>query len=193
MILDAAFPPLVQQAMARATEKGFARSCVPEVGRLLRVLASQVQHGVIGEIGSGSGVGTAWLASGLGPDVTLITVEHDVTLAATVQTLVAAMPNVRAHCGDWRELLADGPFTLLFVDTADAKRRDAETTVQALAPGGTAILDDLTPMEHWPPEWHGKPDPVRDFWLHHPALTAVEVRVTATHAVILAVRTARYL
>ena len=62
-------PPLVQQATALAADLGFTASCTPEVGRLLRVLASACRQGSIGEIGTGCGVDTAWMARALAPGV----------------------------------------------------------------------------------------------------------------------------
>jgi hypothetical protein len=55
-------PPLVAEAVRRASQAGFANSCRPEHGRLLFALASGAE--VIGETGTGCGVGLAWLASG---------------------------------------------------------------------------------------------------------------------------------
>ena len=43
---------------------GFESSCLPSHGRLLQVLAGGVGEGVIGETGTGAGVGLAWMASG---------------------------------------------------------------------------------------------------------------------------------
>ena len=60
--------------------------------------------------------------------------------------------------------------------------------IAALQPGGMIVLDDLTPVEAWPEEWRGTPDPVRDFWLHDPRLASLEIPLTPTLAVILAAR-----
>ncbi|WP_204760823.1 hypothetical protein [Lentzea nigeriaca] len=57
-------PPLVAAAVRAARQAGFAHSCLPEQGRLLRTLAGGVGGGVIGETGTGCGVGLAWLVSG---------------------------------------------------------------------------------------------------------------------------------
>ncbi len=54
-------PSLVGQALARAEQLNFTHSCLPEVGRLLRVLSGNVRNGTIGEIGTGCGVGSAWM------------------------------------------------------------------------------------------------------------------------------------
>ena len=50
--------------------------------------------------------------------------------------------------GDWRELLPpEAPFDLVFYDAAKQLRpqEDGELVAGLLAPGGIAVLDDLTP------------------------------------------------
>ena len=90
--------------------------------------------------------------------------------------------------GDWRDILLHGPFDLLFVDAAEAKRDEPGTVLAALKPGGTVLLDDLTPEDLWPAEWRGKPDPVRGFWLNDPRLVTTELIVDPRSAVILGTR-----
>jgi predicted O-methyltransferase YrrM len=172
-------PPLVDRAEELARELGFELSCAPEAGRLLHALAAQRSRARVGEIGSGAGVATAWLASALRPGVPLYTVERDRRLAAAVRGLFADDPDVYVLEGDRRELEAEAPFDLLFVD-ATAAKADPEA-IGLLAPGGTALLDDLTPG-------YVDPDPVRELWLGHPHLASVELTLTPTLAVILAVR-----
>lgn len=172
-------PPLVDRAEGLVRELGFDRSCAPEVGSLLHALAAQRGRSRVGEIGSGAGLGTAWLASALRPGVPLYTVEQDARLVAAVRRLFAEDPDVHVLEWDWRELEAEAPFDLLFVDATPANA-DPET-IGLLAPGGTALLDDLRPG-------YADPDPVRELWLQHPDLAAVELSLTPTLAVILAVR-----
>lgn len=185
-----ALPLLVQRAMGLARTAGFSRSCLPEVGRLLSVLTHTVSNGTVGEIGTGYGVGTAWMAYGLAPSAHLVTVELDVQAAQAAASLFHGQDNVQVIAGDWRELLFHGPFRLLFIDARDAKANDPEPVLDALAPGGMAILDDFTPLDQWPEEWHGCPDPVRNFWLYNLRLASTEILVRPDSAVILAVRTA---
>jgi predicted O-methyltransferase YrrM len=180
-------PPLVAAALVSAAAHGFAHSCSPEVGRLLRVLAASVRRGTIAEIGSGCGVGAAWICSSLGPRTAFVTVEADADRAAATRTVLAGVPNASVITGDWRAILAHRPFALAFVDVADAKHA-VDAIVDALEPGGVALLDDLTPFDHWPEAWRGRPDPIREAWLHHPDLTATEILVTPASAAIIAVR-----
>src|SRR5947208_3162514 len=87
-------PPLVERALALATARGFIRSCEPEVGALLHVLAGR--RGVLraAEIGAGCGVGAAWIVSALAPGVPFFTVEIDPDQAAATRALFTADPDV---------------------------------------------------------------------------------------------------
>lgn len=181
-------PERAQRAAARAAALGFSQSCTSETGRLLQTLASAVTTGVIGELGTGCGYGTAWLASGLRAGVQLMTVEHDAQAAGVARELLAGLPDVTVLEGDWHAALPHGPFQLLFVDISEAKHAAMDEAITALAPGGMVLLDDLTAPEFWPVEWQGKPDTLRERWLNHPALQAVELRLNARDCVILAVK-----
>ena len=74
-------PPLVGRALALERSLGFEHSSIAEVGRLLHVLAAQRGRVRVGEIGTGAGVGAAWLVSALPPHVPFVTVELDTELA----------------------------------------------------------------------------------------------------------------
>src|SRR5215210_1825039 len=173
----------------------FELSSSPQMGRLLAALAAQRPRGRFAEIGSGCGVGTAWLASALDPDAVLVTVESDGARAGAVERLFADRSGIRVLHGDWREMLpAEAPFDLLFFDGGEWKRGDvaaeSEAALELVATGGVVVVDDLTPVELWPAEWRGKPDPVREFWLEDPRLRGVEILTTTDTAAILATKTA---
>jgi predicted O-methyltransferase YrrM len=165
---------------------GFERSCSAEAGRLLQVLAAHVRDGAVGEIGTGCGVGTSWMADALRPDVSLITVELDAERAEAARDLLQPFAHVRVVHGDWHDILCYGPFTLLFADGGRAKELEPETLLSALAKGGFLVLDDLTPEDQWPEEWRGQLDPVRKFWLNDPRVHATEILVSPVAAVIIA-------
>lgn len=177
-------PPLVEKALALSAELGFDRSCTEEVGRLLHVLAASRGRERVAEIGTGTGVGAAWIVSALLPRIPFFTSELDDERAAAATALFADDPNVHVLAGDWRELLPpEAPFDLVFFDAAKQAQpqTDGELVVGLLAPGGIAVLDDLTPGR-------AGPDPVREFWLGRPELIAVEVLTTRENATIVAVR-----
>ena len=173
-------PPLVEKALDLARALGFDRSCSAETGRLLRVLAGQRGRSRVAEIGTGCGVGSAWLLAGLAPGGPFLTVEPDDERADAVARLLAADESARVLHGAWEELLpAEAPFDLLFADGGGRQTKTSEALLELLAPGGTIVLDDLTP---------GRAiagDAVRELWLGHPRLAAVEVQVSPREAVIV--------
>jgi predicted O-methyltransferase YrrM len=174
-------PPLVSRALALERRFGFGRSSIPEMGRLLHVLAAQRGRARVGEIGTGCGVGAAWIVSALAPQVTFVTVELDERLAAASAELFVQDENVRVLQGDWHELMpGQAPFDLLFYDGGGKQHPepDGEQVIGLLAPGGTVVLDDLT-------SGRPGPDPVREFWLEHPRLAAVELLTTPKTAAIV--------
>ena len=177
-------PPLVEKALALTERLGFERSCRPEVGRLLHVLAASRGRARVAEIGTGTCVGAAWIVSALPPQTPFFTTDIDSARAAAAKELFAADENVHVLEGDWRELLPpESPFDLVFYDATKQLRpqEDGELVAGLLAPGGLAVLDDLTPG-------FVGPDPVRAFWFGRPDLAVTEILTTPESAAILAVR-----
>jgi predicted O-methyltransferase YrrM len=173
-------PPLVARAKAAAQALGFERSCRDEDGMLLHVLAARRGIQRVAEIGAGTGVGTAWLASALPPGIPLFTAERDERLAAAAAEVFVDDPDVDVLHGDWRDVLAaHAPFDLVFVDGGRAKD-DPDAVLALAAPGATIVLDDFSA------DWE-RPDPRRDGWLAHPRLAAVEIGTGRAARVIVAV------
>ena len=176
-------PPLVRRALELECQLGFERSCIREVGLLLRVLAAQRGRSRVGELGTGCGVGAAWIVSALPPTVPFVTVELEEMRARGVAELFADDENVTVLHGDWHELMPpEAPFDLLFLDSGKQHPEvDGEDVVGLLAPGATIVMDDLTPQRR-------RRDPVREFWLNHPRIAALEIMTTPTTAAIVGTR-----
>jgi predicted O-methyltransferase YrrM len=173
-------PDLVRDAVRAATDAGFEFSCHPAQGRLLALLAAARTGGVIGETGTGCGVGLAWLACAARADVRLVSVERDPSRAAVARRVFAGDDRVTIRCGDWTELAADGPFNLLVLD-GGGQGKGSEAPIAPgdwLALGGTLVIDDFTPFTTWPPTHDGAPDTARSHWLTHPDLLATEIPLT---------------
>jgi predicted O-methyltransferase YrrM len=128
------------------------------------------------------------MCEALAPTAGLVTVELEASQAESVRALLGERPNVTILSGDWRQLAAHAPFDLLFIDARPAKWEDAQDAVELLTPGGMAVLDDMTPLHLQDPEMRAQVDPVRRFWLRNSQLRSVEVQVTESMSVILAVR-----
>jgi predicted O-methyltransferase YrrM len=181
-------PPLVARAVALARRHRFETSCRPEQGRLLYALAAGAT--VIGETGTGYGVGLAWLASGARPGTRLVSVEADSARAAAAAALFDGLPEVTVCHGSWTRIDERGPYDLLVLDGGGQGKGGASPAdpQRLLRPGGTVVIDDLTPADHWPPRFRGEVDDVRMHWLTHPGLDAAELRLAPDLATLVATR-----
>jgi predicted O-methyltransferase YrrM len=181
-------PAAVRAATDAAVRLGFGESCLPAHGRLLALLAAGVGPGLIGETGTGCGVGLAWLASGAAPGARLLSAERDAGRAAAARAALAGDDRVRVLDGDWAQLAGHGPYDLLVLDGGgQGKGDEPPADVDAwLRPGGVVVIDDFTPFSAWPPEYQGRPDRARLHWLRHPRLLATELPLTSTMAAVVA-------
>ena len=102
-----------------------------------------------------------------------LTVELDPERAAAAAELLAEDEHARVLQGDWADVLpAEAPFDLLFADGGGQAMKTNPAVLDLLAPGGTLVLDNLTPGR-------AGPDPVRELWLGHPRLAAIELQLSA--------------
>jgi predicted O-methyltransferase YrrM len=183
-------PPLVERTVSIAKRTGFSNSCRPEHGRLLFALAAGAN--VIGETGTGTGcgVGLACLAAGARAGARLVSVELDAGRAEQTAELFSGLPQVTIIHGDWHEIYPAGPFDLLSLDGGahgKAGKTPADPGV-LLRPGGTLVIDDLTPAQHWPPRFEGRVDEPRMHWLSYPGFDATELRLAPDLAALVATR-----
>lgn len=183
-------PPLVLDAVAAAERLGFDLCVRPEIGRLLGVLAAGLPAGaLVGETGTGTGAGLAWMATHALPGCRFVSYELDPERANAARTLFADHDNVTVVTGDAAELFDEGPFDLLVLDGGPGSgKAPGDTPVEpalVLRHGGTITIDDYTPTTTWPPMFGDQPDHSRIHWLTHPDLHATEIRVAPDLAVIV--------
>lgn len=181
-------PPLVKRAKNLARQMAYRTNCSDGTGRLLRLLASQLQSGIIGEIGAGCGVGSAWIINSMAPSVTFVAIEKNSALAAVCQTLFDSYSMVRIAHGDWQDIVKFGPFSLLYAPARQILTAAPDVLVEGLRSGGIIVIDGLVPLNLLPHDVQMAPDPLRTFWLNDPRLDATEINVSDTEAAILAAR-----
>ena len=168
---------------------GFSSGCCREVGLLLRSLTSSKPMGRVAESGTGVGIGTAWMHSGLGDAASLVTVEREARLAHFAAELFSDDHRVQVLHGDWTQILGMAPFDVFFCD-GGGKRDDPDAVISALSPGGVLVLDDFQHSPTWPPHADGHVDELRMTYLEDPRLVTCQVRVTDAMVVVLGVRRA---
>jgi predicted O-methyltransferase YrrM len=180
-------PAPVSRAFDVSRRSGYVSFCRNETGRLLAALAA-TRTGTLAEFGTGTGVGTAWLRSGVREGARILTAELDPALAGKAAEIFVDDPQVEVVAADWSTLRDRGPFSLLFLDARGPKNSGADTVVDLVEPGGVVVLDDFTPCASWPPVFEGRVDVLREQWLTDERFTTVEVMVASDAAVLIAAK-----
>jgi predicted O-methyltransferase YrrM len=115
------------------------------------MLAAGCHQGRIGELGTGAGIGAAWMASAMPAGCTLVTAEIDLVRATAAGEALAGDGRVCVLTGDAVTLIGThGPYDLIFVDCGVGDSVTFGRVVSLLKPGGRIVMDDLTPVDLLP-------------------------------------------
>jgi len=150
-------PPALAGILRDGARVGFRLASEPRTGSLLRVLAGSKPGGRLLELGTGTGVATAWLLAGMDAATRLETVDSDPSVVEVARIHLGGDPRVRfniAEGGDWLRRWSGGPFDLVFADAWSGKFSDLDAALRLLAIGGLYVIDDLLPQPSWP-DGHG--------------------------------------
>lgn len=180
-------PDVVSRAFDVSRQAGYVSFCRNETGRLLAALAA-TRGGTLAEFGTGCGVGTAWLRSGVRDGARILTAELDERLALAAARIFSDDPSVEVLAADWSTLHDRGPFSLLFLDAGQPADVRVDQVADLVEPGGIVVLDDFVPCASWPPIAGGRVDVLREEWLTDERFTAVEVMVAPDAATVIATK-----
>ena len=146
--------PAVLDAIVEDTRAiGFGMASELKTGSLLRALAASKPAGRILELGTGTGVGTAWLLSGMDPNARLDSVDNDPAAQAVAQRHLGHDPRLTLHLADGAEFLKRLParaFDLVYADTWAGKFTHLDEALALVRVGGIFLVDDLLPQANWP-------------------------------------------
>lgn len=148
-------PPAVVKDLEQAARTlGFTMSSDLLTGSLLRTLAASKPSGDILELGTGVGMGTAWLLAGMGAATRLTSVDRNEETTAVAERFLSSDQRVLF-------MLMDGiafirachaqrrKFDLIFADTYPGKFEALDDTLALLKRGGLYVVDDLNPQPGW--------------------------------------------
>jgi predicted O-methyltransferase YrrM len=154
-------PASVRRLQAHSAEIGFAMACDNRTGALLRTLAASKPGGRIVELGTGTGVGAAWLLAGMSSDARLITVEREPGLAQIARQELGNDARIDVVTGDAEDWITSYPgpgIDLIFVDCRPGKFHARSAVLDRLSTGGLYVADDLRPQPTWPDEHQPRVD-----------------------------------
>lgn len=146
--------PEAYVAIDQATkESGFTMASDIQTCSLLKTLAATKPGGTFLELGTGTGLSTAWILDGMDKDSTLISVDNDGRFLEIAKNHLAADPRVtfeHADGGDWVEENLNHRYDYIFADTWHGKYLLLDEVLNMLNKGGLYIIDDMLPQPNWP-------------------------------------------
>ena len=147
-------PPVINELAKTATILNFTISSDLLTGSLLRTLAASKPGGELLELGTGVGMGTAWLLAGMDTTAHLTTVDRNQETTATAHRLMDADSRVTFQLMDGIAFIHScheqkRMFDVIFADSVPGKFAALEETLALLKKGGLYIIDDLNPQPDW--------------------------------------------
>jgi predicted O-methyltransferase YrrM len=145
-------PPAVEAIEHDAQKIGFTMGSERRTGSFLRTLAAMKPAGRILELGTGTGMATAWLLAGMDASSKLDSVDRDPAVQEIAKRHLGYDNRVTFHLAEGAEFLANArtPYDLIFADSWAGKFDHLNEALALLRVGGIYLIDDLLPQPNWP-------------------------------------------
>lgn len=147
------------EADTRAAAFPFASDA--RLGALLRTLAATKPGGRLLEIGTGTGIGTAWLLDGMDGSAALTSIEANgrwAAIAAKHLRHEKRLTLLDADAFSWFGGQPDASYDLVFADAMPGKFDGFEALWRLIRPGGIYVIGRLQPEANWPEGHVGRVD-----------------------------------
>jgi len=145
-------PPAYEKIKEATDELRFGMASDPDTGMLLRTLAASKPSGRFLELGTGTGLATAWIAEGLDENSSLISIDNDAALLSVAKKYIddRKVEILRADAYGWISNYKGKKFDFIFADAMPGKYDLFEETIDMLNKRGFYIIDDMLPQSNWP-------------------------------------------
>jgi predicted O-methyltransferase YrrM len=150
-------PPALAAIQAETATLGFSMASEPKTGAFLAALAAAKPGGRLLELGTGTGIGTAWLLSGMDASARLDTVDTDPAVVDVARRHLGGDARVAFRVEDGGAFLARADpdtYDLIYADAWPGKFTHLDQALACIRQGGFYVIDDLLPQENWP-DGHG--------------------------------------
>lgn len=169
-------PATWREIDARSRVLGFDMPSEAGTGAMLRLLAATKAGGRFLELGTGTGLATAWLLDGTGPDASLVSIDTDMAVQAVARAVLGGDPRVTFVIEDGLDYVRrqrPASFDLIFADAWPGKYEGLDDTLALLSPGGLYVVDDMSPQPNWPAGHQPRVDALVARLKSHPDLATV--------------------
>lgn len=144
-------------------ENGFTMPSDILTCSLLRTLATSKPSAKFLELGTGTGLSTAWILDGMDNNSTIISFDNNETLLAIALKFLGQDGRLKLVLSDgevWIKNNLRQKFDYIFADTWHGKYLLLDEVLEMLNKGGLYIVDDMLPQPNWP---DGHQEKVYDF------------------------------
>ena len=146
-------PESLKQIESQSKNLDFGMASDPRTGAFLAALAASKPGGRFLELGTGTGIATAWLLSGMDAASTLISVDVQPEFQAVARAVLGHDPRLTLVLEDGIQFLIKQPpqtFDFIFADAMPGKYESLEEALDLVKPGGFYVVDDMLPQPNWP-------------------------------------------
>jgi predicted O-methyltransferase YrrM len=146
-------PGILELIEADTKAIGFSMASERLTGAFLRALVASKPKANILELGTGTGISTAWLLDGMDEESHLTTVDNNVACVEIAKRHLGRDRRVTFHIAGGMKFLSGiqgKTFDLIFADTWPGKFVGMELALALLKIGGFYVIDDLLPQPNWP-------------------------------------------
>ena len=146
-------PVALARILKRTTDLRFEMASEDRTGALLRTLAASKPGGRFLELGTGTGVATAWLLDGMDATSKLISIDVNATFQQVARDVLGDDARVTFIADDAVAFLNRQPaasFDFVFADALRGKYEGLDEALRVVRSGGIYIIDDMLPQSNWP-------------------------------------------
>lgn len=120
---------------------------------LLRTLAATKPAGKFLELGTGTGLSTAWILDGMDAASSLVSIDNEATFLEIAEKFLGndkRLQLITTDGADWVEHNLKQKYDYIFADTWHGKYLLLDDVLSMLNKGGLYIIDDMLPQPNWP-------------------------------------------
>lgn len=148
----ARIPEQYKKIREATTELKFTMASDLYTGSLLKTLAASKPSGRFLELGTGTGLATAWIVAGLDNKSSLRTIENNSLLIDVAKKYITdnRVEFLLTDAYEWIKEYKGEKFDFIFADAMPGKYDLFDETIGILKNGGLYIIDDMLPQPNWP-------------------------------------------
>lgn len=152
--------PEAYSSIGEATKaSGFTMASDVLTCSLLRTLAASKPSGRFLELGTGTGLSTAWILDGMDTESSLVSIDNEPEFLEIARRFLGndeRLNLILTDGGEWVDRNKHLKFDYIFADTWHGKYLLLDEVLTMLNRGGLYIIDDMLPQPNWPDGHHEK-------------------------------------